>query len=181
MAYVPGDYWAIDPITGGKFRISEFVQAPTKDNANTGDWVYKGAVDPVHPQEYVTGVEDDPSVAVALPGVVAAMGETTLQNNVVVNEQLLFFVSLTVTEGDPIGVTMNNGATFWSYAEEVETLTGTPLVDSDSNLVLDGNGDVVTAADPYHGYLVTLNTPIHGSADMGNAVLLPALDNEEWQ
>jgi len=181
MTYIPGDYWAIDPITGGKFRVSEFVQAPTKDNSNTGDWVWKGAVDPVHPQEYVTGVEDNPSVPISLAGPAAAMGSTTLQNNVVVNEQLLFFVSLTVVENDPIGVTMNNGATFWSYAEEVETLTGTPLVDVNSDLVLDGNGDVVTAADPYHGYLVTLNTPIHGSADMGNAVYLPALDNEEWQ
>ena len=181
MTYIPGDYWALCGRTGRKCRVSELKQEPTKGNENTGDWVWKGAVDPVHPQEYVTGVEDDPSVALSIAGPAAAMGETTLQNNVVVNEQLLFFVSLTVVEGDPIGVTMNNGATFWSFAEEVETLTGTPLEDSNDDLVLDGDGNVVTAADPYTGYLVTLNSPIHGSADMGNAVYLPALDNEEWQ
>ena len=179
--YIPGDYWAIDPITGGKFRISEFVQAPTKDNANTGDWVYSGAVDPVHPQEYVTGVEDDPSVAISFPGVPQVIGEMALLNNVTPAGKILFFIASAVAEGDPVGIKMDNGATFWSFVEEVETLTGTPLVDADGYLVLDASGTVVTAADPYNGYLVTLNSYIHYDASAGNAVYLPAQDNEEWQ
>ena len=179
--YIPGNYWYICPKTGLKTRVSDVVQQPTKDNPDTGNWVYKGSVDPVHPQEYVTGVEDDPSVPLSYPDTANAMGSTTLLNNMLENEYGVFVVSLTISEGDPIGIVMNNGACFWSFADEVETLTGDPLVDSEGNLVKDANGDVVTAADPYHGYLVTLGSPIHDDADMGNEVFLPALDNEEWQ
>ena len=181
MTYIPGNYWSIDPITGGKFRISEFVQQPTKDNPESNDWVWKGAVDPVHPQEYVTGVEDDPSVPISFPDTANAMGSTTLLNNMSASAYGVFVVSLTISEDDPIGIVMDNGATFWSFVDAVETLTGDPLIDSEGELVLDGDGEVVTTADPYHGYLVTLGSPIHDDASMGNAVYLPALDNEEWQ
>ena len=179
--YIPGNYWMIDPITGGKFRVSEFVQAPTKGNDNTGDWVWKGAVDPVHPQEYVVGVEDDPSVPISLPGVVTTMGETTVQNNVYISTNGLFFVPLTVSEDDPVGLVMDNGIVFWSFAQDVEALTKTPLVDFNGRLVLDSGGNVVLAADPYSGTLVTLGSYVHYGVSQGNAVYLPALDNEEWQ
>ena len=179
--YIPGDYWAICQKTGIKFRISQLAEEATKDNPNSGTWANKSSLDPVNPQEYVTGVEDDPSVPLAFGDVASAMGSTTMQNNMLVHEYGVFVVSLTITEDDPIGIVMNNGATFGSFADEVETLTGTPLIDSEGNLVKDGNGDVVTAADPYKGYLVTIGSPIHDGADMGNAVYLPALDNEEWQ
>ena len=180
MTYIPGDYWAIDPITGGKFRVSEFVQAPTKGNANTGDWVYKGAVDPVHPQEYVTGVEDDPSVTLALAGPETVMGHTTVIENVPVYS-VEVIIHLTPEANDPIGITMDNGVTFWSFVTDVEVLTGTPLVDADGVIVRDVGGNIVMTADPYSGSLITLASYLHYDASSGNAVYLPALDNEEWQ
>lgn len=181
MTYIPGNYWAIDPKTGFKVRVSELRQEPAKDNPDSGNWVWKEALDPVQPQEYVKGVEDDTSVPLSFPAVEQVVGETTLLNNMGANTTGVFVVSLTISQDDPIGITMDNGATFWSFAEEVELLTGTPLVDEDSNLVLDGDGNTVTAADPYHGYLVTLGSYLHYDASMGNAVYLPGLNNEEWQ
>ena len=181
MTYIQGNYWYICPKTGLRVRVSEVVQQPTKDNPDTGNWVYKGSVDPVHPQEYVTGVEDDPSVPLVFSDNVQVVGETTLLNNMTANTLSVFVVSLTIEENDPVGIVMDNGAAFWSFADEVETLTGEPLKDRNGDLVLDANGDTVTTADPYNGYLVTLGSYIHYDASMGNAVYLPALDNEEWQ
>ena len=178
--YIPGDYWAIDPITGGKFRISEFVEQPTKDNPNTGDWVYRGAVDPVNPQEYVVGVEDDPSVPISFGDTANAMGETTVIENASAHT-LEIFISLTPAVDDPIGIVMDNGAAFWSFVTVVEVLTGKPLVDVNGNIVRDVNGDIVMTADPYSGSLVTIGSYLHYDASSGNTVYLPALDNEEWQ
>ena len=181
MSYIAGNYWVIDPITGGKFRVSEFVQAPTKGNENTGDWVWKGAVDPVHPQEYVVGVEDDPSVPISLPAVPQVMGETVLLNSITNYKKIQLFVSLKVSLYDPIGIKMDNGATFWSFADEVEALTTTPLTDVNGYMIYDTDGNVVKSADPFNGYLVSLNSYIHYHSSSGNALYLPALDNEEWQ
>lgn len=178
--YIPGDYWAIDPITGGKYRISEFVEQPTKDNPNTGDWVYKGAVDPVHPQEYVQGVEDDPSVPVSFGDTANAMGQTTVIENAVAGTTEIF-ISLTPAVDDPIGIVMDNGAAFWSFVTAVQALTGKPMVDGNGVMVRDVNGNIVMTADPYSGSLVTIGSYLHSGASSGNTVYLPALDNEEWQ
>ena len=180
MTYIPGDYWAIDPITGFKVRISEFTEQPTKDNPNSGDWVWKAAVDPVHPQEYVQGIEDDPSVPLSFPDTANAMGEGTVIENVLANATQLF-ISLTPAVDDPIGIVMDNGATFWSFVTAVEVLTGRPLVDVNGVISRDVTGAIVMTADPFNGCLVTIGSYLHGDASSGNAVYLPALDNEEWQ
>ena len=178
--YIPGDYWAICEKTGIKFRISELAEEATKDNPNSGTWGYKSSIDPVNPQEYVQGVEDDPSVPLSFGDTANAMGETTVIENVAIYA-LEVFIALTPEQDDPIGVVMDNGATFWSFVTGVEVLTGKPLVDADGVIVRDANGDIVMTADPYSGSLVTLGSYLHYGASSGNAVYLPALDNEEWQ
>ena len=178
--YIPNDWWSIDPITGGKFRISEFVQQPTKDNPESGDWVYKGAVDPVHPQEYVVGVEDDPSVPISFGDTQNAMGETTVIENVSTNATQIF-IAATPEVNDPIGIVMDNNVAFWSFVTIVEELTGKPLVDANGVMVRDVNGNIVMTADPYSGSLVTIASYLHYDASSGNTVYLPAADNEEWQ
>ena len=178
--YIPGDYWAICQRTGIKFRISELAEEPTKDNPNSGTWVNKGSLDPVNPQEYVRGVEDDPSVPLSFGDTANAMGETTVIENVSVNA-LEVFVALTPAQDDPIGIVMDNGVTFWSFVTAVQELTGKPLVDANGVIVRDVNGDIVMTADPYSGSFVTLASYLHYGASSGNAVYLPALDNEEWQ
>ena len=180
MTYIPGDYWAICQKTGIKFRISELREEATKDNPNSGTWVYKGSVDPVNPQEYVRGVEDDPSVPLSFGDTANAMGETTVIENAVVNTYEVF-VALTPAENDPIGIVMDNGVTFWSFVTAAEVLTGTPLVDADGVIVRDVTGAIIMTADPYSGALVTLASYLHYGESSGNAVYLPALDNEEWQ
>jgi hypothetical protein len=178
--YIPGDYWAICQRTGIKFRISQLAEEPTKDNPSSGTWVNKSSLDPVNPQEYVQGVEDDPSVPLAFGDVANAMGETTVIENAAVNT-LEVFITLTPAENDPIGIVMDNGIVFWSFATAVQALTGKPLVDSNGVIVRDANGDIVMTADPYSGSFVTLASYLHYGVSSGNTVYLPALDNEEWQ
>jgi hypothetical protein len=181
MTYIPNDWWIICQKTGIKFRVSEMREEPNKDDPNSGRWVHQSVYDPVQPQEYVKGVEDDTSVPLSYPDNTQVAGETTLLDNMDGHSTRVFVVTLSISEGDPIGIIQNDGTAYWSFAAEVETLTGSPLRDSNGDLVKDANGDVVTTADPYSGYLVTLGSQIHSAADMGNVVYLPALNNEEWQ
>ena len=180
MTYVPGNYWYICPKTGLKVRVSDVVQQPTKDNPETGDWVYKNSFDPVHPQEYVVGVEDDPSVPISFGDTQNAMGETTVIENVSANATNIF-IALTPEVNDPIGITLDNNVVFWSFVTASQELTGKPLVDANGVIVRDVTGAIVMTADPYSGSYITIASYLHYGASSGNTVYLPALDNEEWQ
>ena len=179
MTYIPGDYWSIDQRTGLKVRISQLTEEPVKDNPNSGLWVVNP--DPVHPQEYVVGIEDDPSVPLSFPDNTQAVGEALLTGNVPQYTTKPIPIPETVSQDDPIGIVMDNGVVFWSFAYSVEALLWTPWTDANGDLLYDVNGVLLTTADPYVGYLVTLGSYIHEDASAGNTVYLPALDNEEWQ
>lgn len=164
--------------TGFKTRRSDMRQEWT------GAWVRKDVWRPRHPQDFVRGIPDNPSVSPVRNDVVQAVGESTLQDDMEVFESTnvrVYVVALSgLAEGDPIGVYMNNGATHWSFIDDLETLTGDPLEDSEGDPILDANGDTVSASTGYSGYVATLNTPISFDADFENAVYLPSLNNESW-
>lgn len=178
MTYIPGNYWAIDPITGFKVRISEFTEQPTKDNPNSGDWVWKAAVDPVHPQEYVQGVEDDPSVPLSFADTQSVVGETTLVYATPINNNVIVIPTSAVVQYDPIGVVLNDGTVFWdfmyTYTEGAE-----PIWDSEGVLVYASDG-LLMVTNPLYD-TIELSRGLFAAASSGNIVYLPSLDNEEWQ
>jgi hypothetical protein len=178
MTYIPGNWWSIDPITGGKFRISEFVQAPTKDNANTGDWVWKGAVDPVHPQEYVTGVEDNPSVPLSFPDNVQVVGETTLAYTTAQNSKIVVIPKGMSSENDPIGVLMNDGIVFWDFVKTHHS-EAEPIWDVNGQLFYAADGLFLARSLSYDTIIISQD--IWTAATAGNTVYLPAQNNEVWQ
>jgi len=150
----------------------------------TGLWVcMKGCFQTRHPQDFVESVPDDPSVPVSRPDVVQSVGDATLENDILIWTTGAFIIGGTgLAEKDPIGIEMDNGATHWSFIESLETLSSDPLIDADGELVLDANGDPVSTTDEYPaGYTIVLNTPVSYLCNMGNAVYLPSLNNEEWQ
>jgi len=178
MTYIPGDWKMICDRCGSTFLRSQMAEEWT------GLWVCtKGCFQTRHPQDFVESVPDDPSVPVSRPDVVQSVGETTLSDDMTADTKRVFIVCLTgLAEDDPIGIETNySKGTHWSFIEDLETLSGDPLVDSEDSPVLDADGETVTAADGYSGYICTLNTSIFFAADMGNAVYLPSLNNEEWQ
>ena len=166
MTYIPGDYWVIDPKTGFKIRSSELVQEPLKDNIDSGNWVWKAVVDPVHPQEYVVGVEDDPSVLIAFPDNAQVVGEVALIARIFSDTKKPFPIGATVSEGDPVGIVMDNGAAFWSFADSVESLPWRPWVDGDGDMLYDVDGNLLTTADAFNGTMVTLGSYIHYGASV---------------
>jgi len=118
----------------------------------TGLWVCKrGCWEPRHPQDFVEGKEDIMTVPVARPDVANAYGSTTLNGSL---SQWATTATLTsvsgLSEGDALGIYMDNGATHWTF---IDDLTGS---------------------------VVTMGSPIPWAATTGNAVYLPSLDNENW-
>jgi hypothetical protein len=180
MTYKPGDYLIICQKTGIKFRVSEMREEPNKDDPNSGRWVHQSVYDPVQPQEYVKGVEDDTSVPLTYPDNAQVVGESALVHNMAIHSTSVF-VEAIVSQGDPIGVIQNDETAYWSFAYAVEALTNGPLVDADGEIVHDADGEIIYTADAFNGYLVTLGSQIHSAAKLGNVVYLPALNNEEWQ
>lgn len=179
MSYIPHDYWMICERTGIKFRRSEMVQEFSK-GGETGLWVQKSSMDPVQPQEYVTGVEDDPSVYPTFPTVAQSQGEALILNDVLVHTKTVFIGNITgVAVNDPIQVIMDNGAAFVNFIYSIEILNITPLIAADG-VVRDANGEIVYATEPNSGYSITLNDPIHATASYDNTVYLPSINNEDW-
>ena len=178
--YIPGDYWMECERTGIKFRRSEMVQEFSKGGED-GLWVNKSSMDPVHPQEYVTSVEDDPSVYPTAPAIAQSQGEAALLNDVVAYGKTVFIGNITgVAVNDPIQVIMDNGAAFVNFIYSIAVLNKSPLIDSEGSVVRDVDGEVVYAADLNSGYILTLNDPIHDAAAYDNTVYLPSINNEDW-
>ena len=176
--YIPGNYWAIDPKTGFKVRVSELQQEPTKDNPDSGNWVWKSALDPVHPQEYVRGVEDDPSVPLSFPDNVASIGETTLAYTTAQNSRIVVIPKSMSVQNDPIGIVMNDGLVFWDFAYEHNS-EAEPLWDANGELFYAADGLFLAKSNLYDTIIISRN--IWTAATAGNQVYLPAQDNEEWQ
>ena len=147
MTYIPKDWWMICDRCGGKFRYSDMKEEWT------GLWVCtRGCWEPRHPQDFVEGVADDMTVPVARPDVANAMGETTLNGAL---SQWATTATLTsvsdLAEDDPVGILMDNGATHWTFIDDLA------------------------------GSVVTMGSPLPWAAASGNAVYLPSLDNETWE
>jgi len=146
MTYIPKDYWMICDRCGGQYRRSGMREEWT------GLWVCtRGCWEPRHPQDFVTGVEDDTTVPVSRPDVAQTMGTTTLSSSA---SQYAKSISVTsasgLSEDDAIGVALDNGTVFWSYITDV---TGTT---------------------------VTIGSALHGAAASGNTVYLPSINSENW-
>jgi len=79
------------------------------------------------------------------------MGSTTLNGAVAVSSLTVVLTAYSgLSEDDPIGIALDNGAVHWSFIDEITLGT------------------------------VTLGSPMPGAAASGNAVYLPSLDNETW-
>ena len=148
MTYIPGDWYMICDRCGGQYRRSEM-----KEHWD-GLWLCaKYCWEPQHPQDFVTGIPDNPSVPVARPDIVTGITETTLNGAVAENAMTAILTSATgLVDFDPVGIVMDNGATHWTFL----------------------NGDPST-------HTITLGSPMMGAAADGNAVYLPSLNNENSQ
>lgn len=105
-----------------------------------------------HPQDLIEGIPDDQSVPIARPDVNPSMGETTLSATASKNATTVTLTSVTgISDGDPIGIVMDNGPTHWTYAD----------------------------GDP-SGSVVTLGSYLPDQATSGNAVYLPNINNETY-
>jgi len=112
----------------------------------------RGCWEPRHPQDFVEGVEDDMTVPVVRPDVIQTQGETTLSGDALQWAATVDCTSISeMADGDPIGITLDNGATHWTYID------GTPA-----------------------GSTVTLGTPLPWAAANGNTVYVPSINNETW-
>ena len=118
----------------------------------TGLWVCKrGCYETRHPQDFVTGVEDDQSVNVSRPDVANTMGSTTLNGAVSAGALTATVTTATgLAEDDPIGITLDSGIVHWTFIDEIS------------------------------GSDITLGDGLPGAAASGNTVYLPSLDNETW-
>ena len=175
--YVPRDNWVICQRTGMKFRKSEMRQEWTGLYVNKASWESR------HPQDFVKVEAEDTSVSLALPDNQQTVGQTTLLNNLWLNNTnwTLMLTDQTVEENDAVGIILNNNTAFWTFAESVTAISNTPLMDVNNTLVIDSAGEVVYTADSYDGYMVTLATRVWSNADYGNTVYLPALNEETWR
>lgn len=178
MAYIPHDYWMICQRTGLKFRRSEMRQEWT------GEWVHKSVWNPRHPQEFVKVLPEDTSVWPVSPDIAITTGETTVYFATIVSwTKNAFLVSVSgLSDKDPIGIKMNNGATHWTFIDDTPTeYSNAILIDSNGEPVYDSDGELILTADSASWGLVVLNDPIPHPANSGNAIFLPSINNEDWQ
>jgi len=178
MAYIPGNNWVICPKTGFKVRASELAQEPTKDNPDTGNWVWKAALDPVHPQEYVKGVEDDTSVPLSYPDNTQVVGETTLAYTTAEGSRIVVIPKGISAQYDPVGVLMDDDIVFWDFAYEHHP-EAEPMWDVNGVLFYAADG-LFLAKSLYYDTII-ISRDIWKAAAAGNTVYLPAQNNEEWQ
>jgi hypothetical protein len=179
MSYIPHDWWVICNRTGIKFRRSEMVQE-FSGKAPEGLWVHKTSLDPVHPQEYVTSIDDDPSVYPAYPDVAQAVGETAMAMDAAAGDSTLYLEPRAGSVvNDPIGITANDGTTFWTFIESITNSEGI-LRDVNGEILYDSNGEILYGFEGTSSKVV-INAHIHSDSDTGNTVYLPSLNNEEWQ
>ena len=177
MTYIAHDYWAICQRTGIKFRRSQMREEPNKDDPHSGRWVYKGSWEGVHPQEYVRGVEDDPSVPLSFPDNTQVVGETTLAYTTPQYNRIVVIPKGMSVQYDPIGISMNDSIVFWDFAETHHS-EAEPMWDSEGSLLYATDGLMLARSLLYDTIIISRD--IWTAATAGNTVYLPAQDNEEW-
>jgi hypothetical protein len=129
-----------------------------KRKASTGKTQWDGlfvcpqCYDTRHPQDLIEGIPDDQSVPIARPDVTASSGETTVKTTASRNAVTIDLNSTSgISDGDSIGIVMDNGAAHWTYSDG------------------DPSGDTVT-----------LGSYLPDQATAGNAVYLPNINNESY-
>lgn len=145
--YKPGDYNVICDRCGMKRKASSCRM--TWDNlfvCADRCWM------PRHPQDFVESVEDDQTVPIARPGIVASMGETTVSTTAERNATSVVLTSVTgISDKDAIGIVLDNGACHWTYSN------GTPALNT-----------------------VMLGSYLPSNATAGNTVYIPSVNNETF-
>jgi len=107
---------------------------------------------PRHPQDFVRGVSDDQTVPIARPDITASMGSTTVATTAQKNSTTIELTAVTgVSDGDSIGIVLDDGSCHWSYSD----------------------------GDP-SGTTVTLGSYLPYKATSGNAVYVPGISNETF-
>ena len=160
--------------TGMQFRSSEMRKEWT------GIWVHESVLNYRHPQDFVTGTEDNQTVPVSRPDVEQVMGETTLIDNVLTGNFEIFLETATgLSEDDAIGIVMDNGAVTWTFIDEITEGEGRLTFAGEYPLLFDGEADL-TFAGVGETLTITLGSPMLGDAASGNVVYLPSLNNENW-
>lgn len=179
--YIPHDYKMVCDRCGGVYRSSEMRES-WKGLQLCKEYCWESR----HPQDSIEVRKDDISVPIAYPDVPQTMEESTLTQAISSGGKSVYVLSTgVISEKDPIGILMDNGAVFWSFVysltagtTEGEIITFAGLYpwtfDGDPDLSFDGEGDGGTTR------LITLGSPIHGDAASGNTVYLPAINSENW-
>ena len=144
--YKCGDYNAQCDSCGFKFKASEL-----KKQWN-GLYVCSLCFDERHPQEFVKAPPDDQSVPWSRSDVVQSQGSTTVKTTALRDAMSVTITSGSgLSDGDPIGIVMDDGSTHWSYCN------GAPAAG-----------------------VVTLGSPLYGQTTSGNAVYKPSVNNESF-
>ena len=118
----------------------------------TGLFVCGGCFNVRHPQDYVKALPEYQTVPIARPDIVASMGSTTLSSAAARSATSVVLTSVVgVSQYDPINIVLDNGAAHSTYA----------------------------SADP-SGSTVSLGSYLPFAAASGNAVYLPAINNETY-
>jgi hypothetical protein len=172
--YIPKDYWMICDRCGGAYRKSGMAEEWT------GLWVCtSGCFETRHPQDFVTGVDDDVSVPVARPDVEQTMGETTLASSSVAGDTVVHLTSVEgLAEKDPIGITLDDNTVHWSFIFEMPTSSGT-VVFGGEQVTFGGDADVTFGGSGGNVY-TTLGSYLPFAATSGNTVYLPSINSETF-
>lgn len=143
MPYYPGKYKMVCDLCGAVYLNSEMAEQWD------GAWVCKKCFTHRHPQDFPKVAYDDQTVPVARPDKVLSMGSTTLAADADKESLTFDLTSATgLTDGDPISITLDNGAAHNTM------LNGTPV----------GNTIILLDAMP-------------SKASSGNTVYLPSINN----
>ena len=173
--YIPGDWKMICDRCGIQFHRSEMREEWT------GLWVCKkNCWDSRHPQGFIELQPERAFSKPVLPNIEQTMGDTTLTIDVSAWNKYIELLSITgLSDGDPIGVDMDNGATHWSFING-DPISGVILYDSNGKILLDSNGEIVYALGSGTTGTIILGSPVSFLSTTGNAVYLPSINNESW-
>jgi len=140
-----GDHWVICDQCGMQRYASECQY--TWD----GLFVCGPCWSPRHPQDFVRAIPDNQTVDISRPGVVQVQGQTTVGTAAVRYALSIVLTSVSwISNGDSIGITLDDGTVHWTYSN------GAPS-----------------------GTTVTLGSEMPGPAAAGNVVYLPSVSNEK--
>ena len=106
--YVKGDYWMICDTCGFAYRKSQMKETWDKLWVCPEDW------EPKHPQLSIHAKRDDQRVPVSRPDKDSQLGSTTVGTTAAVDARTLILSDAsTLSNGDSIGITLDDGIVQW--------------------------------------------------------------------